>query len=95
MAFKPDEALGLLLEAVRLDANFADAHASLAEMYVIREDYQAAWRHARAAEENGALPRRRNAHAPRRRGGRLMFPQRPRHQSQSADQQNQHHQRVE
>ena len=53
VAFKPDEALGLLLEAVRLDAKFAEAHASLAEMYVIREDYNAAWRHARAAEDNG------------------------------------------
>ena len=53
VAFKPDEALGLLLEAVRLDANLAEAHASLAEMYVIREDYKAAWRHARWAQENG------------------------------------------
>jgi hypothetical protein len=53
VAFKQEEALGLLLEAVRLDANFADAHASLAELYAIREDYRAAWRHARAAERNG------------------------------------------
>jgi cytochrome c-type biogenesis protein CcmH/NrfG len=56
VAFKQDEALGLLLEAVRLDAGFADAHASLAEMYVIREDYKAAWRHAHIASENG-VPR--------------------------------------
>jgi tetratricopeptide (TPR) repeat protein len=53
VAFRPEEALGLLLESVRLDASFADAHASLAELYVIREDYKAAWRHARAAEQNG------------------------------------------
>jgi hypothetical protein len=53
VAFKTEEALGLLLEAVRLDANFGEAHASLAEMYAIREDYPAAWRHARMAEENG------------------------------------------
>ena len=53
MAFKPDEALGLLLEAVRLDPNFAEAHASLAEMYVLRDDYSAAWRHARLAESAG------------------------------------------
>ena len=53
VAFKTEEALGLLLEAVRLDGNFVDAHASLAEMYAIREDYPAAWRHARMAEENG------------------------------------------
>ena len=50
---KPDEARGLLLEAVRLDAKFAEAHASLAELYAIRGDSEAAWRHARIAEENG------------------------------------------
>ena len=48
-----DSALGLLLEAVRLDAGFADAHVSLAEIYAVREDYRAAWRHARAAEQAG------------------------------------------
>ena len=56
VAFKQEEALGLLLEAVRLDAAFAEAHASLSEMYVLREDYRAAWRHARLAADNG-LPR--------------------------------------
>jgi cytochrome c-type biogenesis protein CcmH/NrfG len=50
---KQDEALGLLLEAVRLDPAFADAHAGLAEIYVVRGDYEAARRHARIAEENG------------------------------------------
>lgn len=50
---KQDEALGLLLEAVRLDAAHAEAHASLAEIYAIRGDYDAAWKHARAAEEHG------------------------------------------
>jgi len=50
---RADEALALLLEAVRLDERFADAHVALAEMYAVREDYQAAWRHARAAERNG------------------------------------------
>ena len=53
VACKPEEALGLLLEAVRLDANFAEAHASLAEMYILRDDYPSAWRHARLAEANG------------------------------------------
>ncbi|MGP8243295.1 MAG: hypothetical protein ACLQVN_02130 [Bryobacteraceae bacterium] len=47
------EGLGLLLEAVRLDARFAPAHAALAEIYAVRGDYPAAWRHARAAEANG------------------------------------------
>jgi tetratricopeptide (TPR) repeat protein len=56
VAFKPEEALGLLLQAVRLDPDFADAHASLAEMYVLGGDYPAAWRHARLAEANG-VPR--------------------------------------
>jgi tetratricopeptide (TPR) repeat protein len=56
VAFKSDEALGLLLEAVRLDPDFADAHASLAEMYVLRDDFSSAWRHARIAEANG-VPR--------------------------------------
>ena len=53
MNARPDEALGLLLEAVRLDATFADAHASLAELYAIRADYNAAKRHAEAAAQNG------------------------------------------
>src|SRR5436190_24012446 len=50
---KQDEARGLLLEAVRLDPAFAEAHASLAEMYAIRGEMELAWRHARTAEENG------------------------------------------
>lgn len=50
---KQDEALGLLLEAVRLDPSLADAHVSLAEIYVVRGDHSAAWRHARAGEKNG------------------------------------------
>ncbi len=50
---RQDEALGLLLEAVRLDEKLASAQASLAEIYAIRGDYDAAWKHARIAEENG------------------------------------------
>jgi cytochrome c-type biogenesis protein CcmH/NrfG len=53
VAFRQDEALGLLLEAVRLDPNFADAHAALAEIYVVRDDATAAWHHAAAAELRG------------------------------------------
>lgn len=50
---RADEALALLLEAVRLDGAFAGAHLALAEMYAVRADYPAAWRHARAAERHG------------------------------------------
>jgi thioredoxin-like negative regulator of GroEL len=50
---RQEEALGLLLEAVRLDDSFAAAHRELAEIYAIRGDTCAAWRHARAAESNG------------------------------------------
>jgi cytochrome c-type biogenesis protein CcmH/NrfG len=54
MENRTEQALGLLLEAVRLDATFADAHAALTEIYAIRFDYAAAWRHARLAEQNGS-----------------------------------------
>jgi cytochrome c-type biogenesis protein CcmH/NrfG len=50
---RADEALGLLLEAVHLRPVFAEAHTALAEIYVVRADYPAAWRHARAAEKLG------------------------------------------
>ena len=48
-----EEAVGLLLEAVRLDAGFAAAHLGLAEIYAIRKESAAAWRHARLAESAG------------------------------------------
>jgi cytochrome c-type biogenesis protein CcmH/NrfG len=53
IAFRQDEALGLLLEAVRLDPAFADAHVSLAEIYITRSDDEAARRHALLAEQQG------------------------------------------
>ena len=31
----------------------AEAHAALTESYAVREDYGAAWRHARLAEQHG------------------------------------------
>jgi cytochrome c-type biogenesis protein CcmH/NrfG len=49
---RQSDALGLLLEAVRLDPAFAAAHVSLAEIYIIRADYDAARRHAQLAEQN-------------------------------------------
>jgi cytochrome c-type biogenesis protein CcmH/NrfG len=53
VAFRQDEALGLLLEAVRLNPGFADAHVSLAEIYITRGDDEAARRHAVLAEQQG------------------------------------------
>ena len=53
MQWKQEEALGLLLEAVRLDPNLAEAHVALAEIYAVREDYPAAWRHALLAADAG------------------------------------------
>ena len=53
MSGRADEARGLLLEAVRLDPEFADAHASLAEMYAIGGEYPSAWRHAKIAGKFG------------------------------------------
>jgi len=53
MESRSEAALGLLLEAVRLDPAMGDAHVSLTEMYAIAGDYGAAWRHARAAESAG------------------------------------------
>lgn len=48
-----EEALGLLLEAVRLDGAFAAAHVELSQIYTVFGDFRAAWRHARIAELNG------------------------------------------
>lgn len=55
MQWKQEEALGLLLEAVRLDPGFTPAHAALAEIYAVRSDRAAAWRHADAAAAQGNL----------------------------------------
>lgn len=48
-----EEALGLLLEAVRLDAAFAAAQVALAEMYAVEGDREAARRHAELAAASG------------------------------------------
>ena len=53
MEGRQEEALALLLEAVRLDDSFAEAHVALAEIYAVREDYGSAWRHARRAQQSG------------------------------------------
>lgn len=50
---KQDEALALLLEAVRLDDACTDAHVALTEIYAVRADYAAAQRHALKAAEHG------------------------------------------
>jgi thioredoxin-like negative regulator of GroEL len=48
-----EEALGLLLEAVRLDNGFAEAHVELSQIYTVIGDFRSAWRHARLASANG------------------------------------------
>lgn len=53
MQGKAEEALALLLEAVRLDPVFAEAHAALAEVYAVRNEAARAWWHAREAEAAG------------------------------------------
>ena len=53
MQSKQDQALGLLLEAIRLDPAFALAHGALAEIYAVRNDATAARRHAELAAANG------------------------------------------
>ncbi len=53
MEGRQDEALELLLEAVRLDPAFAEAHVALAEIYAVRDDLAAARRHADRAAELG------------------------------------------
>jgi hypothetical protein len=53
MCGRQEEALGLLLEAVRLDPSLAGAHVSLTEIYAVRGDYAAAWHHARLGQEHG------------------------------------------
>ena len=53
MQWKQDEALGLLLEAVRLDPGFAPAHVALAQIYAVKNDMAAAERHAGLAAARG------------------------------------------
>ena len=53
MQGRPEEALGLLLECVRLDGSHAAAHVALAEMYAVAGDGRSAWRHARKASDAG------------------------------------------
>lgn len=53
MQGRGEEALGLLLECVRLDPSHGAAHVALAEMYAVAGDGASAWRHAVAAEEVG------------------------------------------
>lgn len=53
MQGKRDLALGLLLQAVRLDHGFGPAHATLAEIYAVVGDFRAAWRHAQDAAKAG------------------------------------------
>lgn len=54
MQWKAEEGLALLLEAVRLNPDYAEAHVALAELYAVKEDYRMAWKHAEKAEAAGA-----------------------------------------
>ena len=70
MEQKQEEALALLLEAVRLDPKYAAAHLALTEIYAVRADYDAARMHARKAAEQGdprglELLRRHGLHDPK------------------------------
>ena len=51
--YKQDEALGLLLESVRLEPTLASAHVALAEIYAVRHDLPAARHHAELAAAQG------------------------------------------
>ncbi len=51
MEGRQDEALGLMLHAVQLDASFIAAHAALSEVYAVRGDYAASWRLAEGGGE--------------------------------------------
>ena len=53
MQYKRDEGLALLLHAIALDPMHAPAHVALAEIYAVKGDYPAAWKHALAAEQAG------------------------------------------
>jgi tetratricopeptide (TPR) repeat protein len=53
MTHRQEEALGLFLHAAALDEGFADVHLALVEMYAVKQDYAAAWRHARKASASG------------------------------------------
>ncbi len=54
MQYKQDEGLALLLHAVSLEASYAPAQVALAEIYAVKGDYRAAWKHAVAAEQSGS-----------------------------------------
>lgn len=53
MEGRGDEALGLMLQSIKLDPAFTAGHVALAEIYSVRADYPAAWKHARLAQEYG------------------------------------------
>lgn len=50
-----DKALALLLEAVRLNPEFPEAHTALTQIYAVKADYPAAWRHALASKDEDAV----------------------------------------
>jgi superkiller protein 3 len=50
---KVDDAIDLYKKAIEIDSNLSNAHKNLGEIYVAREQYDLAWKHAKAADMLG------------------------------------------
>lgn len=50
---KAEAAIDSYKKALEIDPNLSDAHKNLGEIYAVRELYDLAWRHAKAAEKLG------------------------------------------
>ncbi|MER3446293.1 MAG: hypothetical protein C4291_05350 [Candidatus Dadabacteria bacterium] len=50
---KVEAAIDLYKKALDIDPNLSDAHKNLGEIYALREQYDLAWSHAKAAERLG------------------------------------------
>jgi len=48
-----ETAVNFFLHAIALDPTFAAPHASLGRIFIVKGDYDAAWKHAREAERLG------------------------------------------
>ncbi len=50
---KAEAAIDSYKQALKIDQRLADAHKNLGEIYAVREQYDLAWNHAKAAEKLG------------------------------------------